>query len=75
MMNLNTPWFRKAGWVYRPIRWQGWVITVIAAVFSVHILLAVDAFTTSPIDTLYGIFPYIVPAFLLWLWVAKETSA
>ena len=73
-MIFNTPWFKKAGWVYRPITWQGWLITVVFAAFAIHIFVAVDSFTTSPTDTLYGIFPYIVPAFLMWLWAASNTS-
>jgi hypothetical protein len=29
----------------------------------------------TKMDTLYGVFPYIVPTILLLLWVASRTSA
>lgn len=70
---MKHPWFRAWGWIYRPVAAQGWIVTALAALFCVHIFLAVDRQSHSNTDTLYGIFPFIVPTFLVWLWVASKT--
>lgn len=41
----------------------------------VHIFLVVDANSYSVSDTLYGIFPFWVPAFLGWIWIASKTTS
>ncbi len=71
---MKYTWFRPMGWLYKPIAWQGGVITALAALFCLHIFMAVDRHAHSGSDTLYGVFPYVVPAFLLWLWIASKTS-
>ena len=67
-------WFRRAGPVFRPISVAGWLLTLFAFSFCVHIFFFVDSRSHSVSDTLYGIFPYWVPTFLLWLWIASRTS-
>jgi len=42
--------------------------------FCIQVFLAVDSRSHSVSDTLYGIFPYIVPSFLVLLWIASKTS-
>ena len=56
---MSRPWFRPWGWVHRPVSWQG----------------VVDRHSHSASDTLYGIFPYVVPCLMLLNWVASKTSA
>jgi hypothetical protein len=41
----------------------------------VQVFLAVDRNSHSVSDTLYGVFPFVVPAVLLVNWVAFRTSA
>ena len=68
-------WFAELGWFYRPLTWQGWLLTLLLLVWCVNVFLAVDRHSHSVSDTLYGIFPFVVPAFLLLEWVAFRQSA
>ena len=68
-------WFRQWGWIYRPISWQGWFIFLGTVLFCFQVFIAVDRRSHSVSDTLYGIFPYVVPAFMLLNWVASKTAA
>jgi hypothetical protein len=47
----------------------------LAFVFSIQVFLAVDRASHSVSDTFYGIFPYLVPCWMLTYWVASKTSA
>ena len=67
-------WFRSWGWLHRPVSWQGWLLCALTAVFCVQVFLAVDRHSHSASDTLYGIFPFVVPAFMLLEWIAAHTS-
>ena len=67
-------WFTPWGWSYRPIRWPGILLVGLAAVFCGQVFLAVDRHSHSVSDTLYGIFPYVVPCLILLHWVASKTS-
>lgn len=71
-MSLN--WFVAWGWVYRPVNWQGVGLVVVTLLFCVQVFLAVDRHSHSASDTLYGVFPYVVPALMLLNWVASKTS-
>jgi hypothetical protein len=67
-------WFKSFGLIFLPISFAGWVMTALAVAFCVHTFLFVDGHSHSVSDTLYGIFPYWVPTFLLWVWIAGRTS-
>ena len=54
--------------------WQGWLVTLLFIAFCINVFVAVDRNSHSSSDTLYGIFPFWVPAFLLWLWIAGKKS-
>jgi hypothetical protein len=71
---MKHPWFRKVGWIYLPTSWQGAIVAVAFLAFCVHIFLFVDGKSHSVSDTLYGIFPFIVPAFLMYVWIGSETN-
>lgn len=68
------PWFSVWGWIYRPTSWQGVTIVLLAVVFCVQVFVAVDAHSHSASDTLYGIFPFVVPALIVLNWIASKTS-
>ena len=68
-------WFKPLGPLYRPVSIFGWTVTVLASAFCVHIFRFVDGRSHSVSDTLYGIFPYWIPTFLLWHSIASRTSA
>ena len=67
-------WFRRVGWLYYPVAWQGAVIVFLAITFCVNVFIAVNRHSHSASDTLYGVFPYFVCTFLLVNWVASNTS-
>ena len=71
---MKHKWFREWGWLYYPISWQGLILLLLVLIFWVQVFLAIDRHSHSVIDTLYGIFPYYVPSFLLLLWIASKTS-
>ena len=64
---MKKAWFKEWGWIYLPIAWQGWAAVVLTALFSVQVFVAVDRHSHSASDTLYGIFPYVAPAFESWV--------
>lgn len=71
---MKSGWFKPWGWICRPHSWQGMIIVMLALIFCVQVFLAVDRYSHSVSDTLYGIFPYVIPAFMLLNWVASKTS-
>ena len=71
---MQRPWFRRWGWIYRPIAAPGWVVVALGVVFCVNVFLAVDRHSHSASDTLYGIFPYVVCALVIVGWIASHTS-
>lgn len=72
---MKHPWFRPYGWIYWPTSWQGWLVTVLADLFVLHILLIAALRTHSVSDAFYMSFPYVVPTILLWNWVASKKSS
>lgn len=71
---MKYNWFREWGWIYLPTSWQGWAGAMLTLLFSVQVFVAVDRHSHSASDTLYGIFPYVVPAVGILGWVASKTS-
>ena len=71
---MSSSWFRQYGWFYLPVSVPGALAALLALVFCVHIFLFVDSRSHSVTDTLYGVFPFIVPALLALDWVARRTS-
>jgi hypothetical protein len=71
---MKRSWFVSWGWIHRPVSLAGFVLVGLALAFCVQVLIAVDANSHSASDTLYGIFPYVVPCLILLEWVASRTS-
>lgn len=71
---MNRLWFRSWGWVYRPVSWQAWCLVAVVLAFRIRVFFAVDRHSHSASDTLYGIFPYIVPALGVLGWIASHSS-
>jgi len=72
---MKRAWFRRWRWIYRPVSVQGWIIVLLAAAFCVNVFLVVDRHSHSASDTLYGIFPFVVPALGIVGWIASKTTA
>ena len=71
---MKNEWFRVWGWIYSPAALPGWIAVALTLAFAVNVFLAVDRHSHSVSDTLYGIFPYWVPAFGILNWIASKTS-
>lgn len=71
---MKKPWFREVGWMYVPVSAAGVVATILVLAFCLQVFLAVDARSHSITDTLYAIFPFVVPSIGILFWVASKTS-
>jgi hypothetical protein len=71
---MSKNWFKKAGWIYIPKTFLGVIILLVFLLFCINVFIVVDHKSHSVSDTLYGIFPFIVPAFLVYLWIGSENS-
>lgn len=67
-------WFKPWGWIYRPVSAAGVVLVALAGLFCIQVFVAIDRHSHSVSDTLYGVFPYVVPCLMLLGWVASRTS-
>ncbi len=71
---MSKQWFKEWRWIYLPVSSKGWLAVILIMAFCVNIFLAVDRHSHSASDTLYGIFPYWVPALGVLNWIAGRTS-
>jgi len=71
---MQRRWFVPWGWIYRPVSGPGLAATLLAAAFCVQVFVAVDRHSHSASDTLYGLFPYVVPCLMILNWVASKSS-
>lgn len=71
---MSWRWFKPWGWIYLPASVMGWVAVILTAAFCMNTFLAVDRHSHSASDTLYGVFPYWVPALGILNWLASKTS-
>jgi hypothetical protein len=71
---MKNIWFKKIGWVHFPVSWQGWLVTVLTLLFCGQVFWAIDRNSHSVSDTLYGVFPFVVGAFVIFGWIASNTA-
>jgi len=71
---VSRTWFTPWGWTYRPASWQGVGLVALAVAFCVPVFVVVDRHSHSVSDTLYGVFPFVVPTLMLLNWIASKTS-
>lgn len=71
---MKKDWFQKNTWFYMPKSFEGYVIAFLFVVFLIQVFSVVDQASHSASDTFYGIFPYFVPAFLLYNYIASKLS-
>jgi hypothetical protein len=67
-------WFRPAGTLFVPASAMGWLLCAAVLVFCANTFWAVDRHSHSVSDTLYGIFPFWVPAILALVGIADRTG-
>jgi hypothetical protein len=71
---MKRDWFRRWGWIYRPVAVPGWLVVAVAAAFCINVFVVVDRHSHSVSDTLYGVFPFVVPTLGIVAWIASHTS-
>jgi hypothetical protein len=71
---MKTNWFKRFGWFYVPVSVPGAFVSLLAVLFCLTVFRAVDRHSHSASDTLYGVFPFFVCAFLLVDWIGGRTS-
>ncbi|MGA2176312.1 MAG: hypothetical protein ABSH38_15150 [Verrucomicrobiota bacterium] len=71
---MKTIWFKRCGWFHVPVSVPGAIVSFLAVLFCLTVFRAVDRHSHSASDTLYGVFPFFVCAFLLVDWIAGRTS-
>lgn len=71
---MTRVWFKKFGWIYRPVSITGGIITILTVLLCLQIFIFVDSHSHSVSDTFYGVFPYIVSYLVIAGWIASNTS-
>jgi hypothetical protein len=71
---MKKSWFKEWGLIYYPVSWQGFILTILALAFCIQVFFVVDGNSHSVSDTLYGVFPFVVPTLLVLGWIASKTS-
>ena len=70
----SSPWFKRWGWLYRPVHPLGYAAALAALAFIIQVFLAIDRQSHSVTDTLYRFYTYAAPTFLGLMWIASRTS-
>src|SRR2546427_147676 len=42
MQHMNNLWFKRLGWFYRPVSWQGFALAILALAFCIQVFAAID---------------------------------
>jgi hypothetical protein len=71
---MKQIWFKKSGWLYIPVHPMGFTVTLLAVIFMVPVVMAVNRNAHSVSDELYDIFVYATCTAFWWKWVAEKTS-
>lgn len=66
--------FRKSGWIYLPVTWAGWVITLIYVALCIATLISIDKNYNSLVSSLIRFFPYFISFTVVWFWIASNCS-
>ena len=70
---MKHRWFKKTGWIYFPIHPMGFMVTLLATVFTVPVAMAVTMSRYSVSDDLYDLFVYGTCTGFWWKWIAENT--
>ena len=71
---MSTEWFKRIGWFHLPVSIQGGLVALGTVAFCVNVFVAIDRHSHSNTDTLYGVFPFFACSFLMYDWLARNTS-
>jgi hypothetical protein len=66
--------FKRFGWIYIPVSFWGWIITVIYLAVSVYTLVIIGQNYNSIKNSLIRFFPYFICFSVILFWIAENTS-
>jgi len=66
--------YRDTKGIHLPISIMGYVIDILALLFLMTVITALNRNAHSMSDYLYSLFIYLVPTFLLREWIASKLS-
>ncbi len=66
--------FRKFGWIYIPVSFIGWLITVLYLGISIYTLVVIGRNYESVKNSLIRFFPYFIGFTVVYFWIASNTS-
>jgi len=69
---MKTDSFKRVGWFLIPTSVASGALYLAALAFCATVFVAVDRHSHSVSDTLYGVYPFFLPTFLLVDWVARR---
>ena len=72
--DTSVLWFRRWGWLYRPVHGLGWMTTLAALAFVTQVFVALNAHVHSVTDLLYQFYAFAAPTFLGLMWIGSRTS-
>lgn len=70
----HNNWFIPSGWIYLPVHFMGYIVTLAAVIFMVPVFFAVIRNGHSVSDDLYNLFVYVSCVAFWWKWIAEKTS-
>ena len=72
---MNATWFKKAGWVYIPKSFIGYLISAFFIAIFLHDFIFIDGRAHSVSETYYNFSPYGFMYTAIYLWIGKNASA
>ncbi|MFI5336023.1 MAG: hypothetical protein ACHQ5A_04520 [Opitutales bacterium] len=72
--SVQLIWFKRWGWLYRPVHPFGYVVLLAALAFLGNTFVVLDAHAHSVSDLLYSFYVYAAPTFLGLMWIGSRTS-
>lgn len=70
---INDRWFLKIGWFHLPLTLMGWLITLFAIAISIIMVVVLGHKSTSTMDAVISVFPYVISIFAVRYWIASNT--
>ena len=66
--------FKRFGWIYIPVSFWGWIITIIYLAVSVYTLVVIGQNYNSIKNSLIRFFPYFISFSVILFWIAENMS-
>jgi len=72
--DMSMKVYRNTRAIHLPVHTLGYVIDILAILFLITVVIALNRNSHSVSDMFYGLFVYLVPTFLLREWIASKLS-